>query len=78
MFWGTNHALMYSSDGPIFKLSSHNYKNRHIKMLPSQKCGGSQKDTDMVGLYFGKCYLDSAINHFQKQKVEINDPARWL
>lgn len=40
-------------------------------MLLSQKCGGSQKDTDVVSLYFGKCYFDSIINILQQQKSRI-------
>lgn len=40
-------------------------------MLLSQKCGGSQKGTDVVSLYFGKRYFDSIINLLQQQKSSI-------
>lgn len=39
-------------------------------MLLSQKGGGSQKDMDMVGSYFGKNYFDGII-YLLQQKVEI-------
>lgn len=57
MFWGNNPALMYSSETPIFQLSSCNYKNHLMKMIQSQKGGGIQEDTDVVGLYFAKMTL---------------------